>query len=196
MVLTVRDSQTHEAEQHFHSWRQSLEAQVPGIGGPDLDCTRQYIPRSKLEEYLGGRRLNHLLDAVLTSEDRHTVDERYVRGHYLQSFATLLCIGYGNLIGLFQQYGSLRDENLPHCRKPYGFPFTTPDAFEAFRKEQWQFCAPKLEYNMSVSFKEDDILPIIRKEKIGEGGSAIVYKIVVDADYNALLPSDQKLPVS
>lgn len=196
MAESILDSQGNEALQHFHNWRQSPQAQMLGIGGPDLENTRPYIPQSNLEKYFGGDRLKNLLDAVLSSKDRHTVDEGFIRRNYLQTFATLLCIGHGNLIHLFAQYKTLRDGKLPHRTKPADFPFTTPDAFEVFRKEQSQFCPPKLEYNMNDRSKEDDILPIIRKEKIGQGGSAVVYKIVVDRDYNALLPSGQALPVS
>ena len=48
---------------------------------------------------------------------------------------------------------------------------------------------------MNERYKEEDILPIITKEKVGEGGSAIVYKVVVDDSYNGLRPRDHGLPV-
>lgn len=48
---------------------------------------------------------------------------------------------------------------------------------------------------MNDRFKEEDILPITRKEKIGEGGSAIIYKIVVDENYNSLRPRGHVIPV-
>lgn len=47
---------------------------------------------------------------------------------------------------------------------------------------------------MNDRFKEEDILPITRKEKIGEGGSAIIYKIVVDENYNSLRPRGHVIP--
>lgn len=75
---------------------------------------------------------------------------------------------------------------MPFRNRPDNFPFTETDIFETFAKAQRQFCAPRLEYEMDEIFNEDDILPIIHKEKIGEGGSAIIYKIQVDENYNSL----------
>lgn len=178
-----------DACQAFHIWRKSTEAQLPGLGGPACETIRKFIPRSNLEKYFErGHQLKNLLDAVLDSDKRTAVDVAYVRHHYLQTFATLLCIGRGHLIYHFQQHRSLRDQKLPYRTRPDRFPFTTPDMFEAFRSEQWQFCASKLEYAMTDRFNEEDILPIILKEKIGEGGSAIINKIVLEDSYNSLRP--------
>lgn len=182
-------AQHNESSQAFHKWRNSAEAQLSGIGGLDLETIRMFIPRSNLEKYFEKpRRLEDLLDGVLSSDQRPAVDVNYIRNNYLQSFATLLCIGKGSLIHHFRQHPSLRDCNMPYHTRPDEFPFLTPDIFEEFKNAQWQFCASKLEYSMNVRFKEDCILPIILKEKIGEGGSAIIYKIVVDESYNSLLP--------
>lgn len=189
-------AQHDDTVQAFHKWRCSSEAQLPGTGGPNLDTECSFIPRSKLEEFFKKHhQIENLLDAVLNSRDRPAVDPSYVQEHYLQSFATLLCIGEGNMIHYFQQYSSLRDQKLPYRTRPDEFPVTTPDKFEDFKNAQWQFCAPKLEYGMSNRFKEEDILPIIRKEQIGEGGSAIIYKIVVDESYNWLRPRGHIIPV-
>lgn len=180
----------------FHTWRRSAEAQLPGIGGPDLESVCLFVPQSNLEDYFDSHHhLENLLDAVLDSRERPDVEPNYVRDHYLQTFATLLCIGEGRLIHHFQQYNSLQDQKLPYRTRPDDFPFTTPDKFEDFKNAQWQFCASKLEYGMKGRFKEEDILPIIRKEKIGEGGSAIIYKIVVDENYNFLYPHGHVIPV-
>lgn len=184
---------TSDACQLFHTWRKSTEAQLPGLGGPACETIRKFIPRLNLENYFDrGHQLKKLLHTVLNSEQRTAVDVGYVRRSYLQTFATLLCIGRGDLIYYFQQHQSLRDEKMPYrtSTPPDSFPFTTPDIFEPFKSEQWQFCTSKLEYAMTTRFHEEDILPIIRKDRIGEGGSAIIYKIVLDKYYNSLLPSD------
>ena len=75
---------------------------------------------------------------------------------------------------------------MPFPTRPVDFPVTSPDIFKEFQDAQGQFCALNLEYGMNGRFKKDDIVPIIHKEKIGEGGSAIIYKIVVDQNYNSL----------
>lgn len=194
--MVEASAQHKDTLQAFHKWRRSSEAQLPGIGGSGFETVCKFVPRSKLEEYFGKPyQLENLLDAVLDGNDRSAVDPNYIRSHYLQSFAILLCIGEGRMIQHFQQQSSLRDQKLPHRTKPDDFPFTSPDKFEEFKHEQWQFCASSLEYGMSHRFKEEDILPIIRKEKIGEGGSAIIYKIVVDESYNSLRPRGHVIPV-
>lgn len=168
---------------------------MPGIGGPDFETTCRFIPRSNLANYFKRpHQVENLLDAVLKPDERPAVEANYVREHYLQSFATLLCISEGAMIHHFQQYKSLRDQKLPYRTRPDDFPITTPDKFEEFKDAQWQFCASNLEYNMNDRFKEEDILPITRKEKIGEGGSAIIYKIVVDENYNSLRPRGHVIP--
>ena len=185
-----------DALQAFHTWRHSSEAQLLGIGGPDLELSCPFIPRTNLENYFNQpHQLEGLLDAVLNSQQRPAVDANYVRDHYLQSFATLLCIGQGAWIHHFQQYHSLRDQKLPHRTRPDEFPVAHPDIFGEFKDAQWQFCVSTLAYNMNDRYREEDILPIITKEKIGEGGSAIVYKVVVDDSYNGLRTRDQGITV-
>lgn len=189
-------AQHDDAQQAFHKWRLSSEARLPGIRGPDFETTCFFIPRSNLKDYFERpRRVENLLDAVLNDHERPAVDANYVRDHYLQSFATLLCIGEGRMIHHFQQHKALRDQKLPYRTRPDEFPTTTPDKFEDFKEAQWQFCASDLEYGMNDRFKEEEILPLILKEKIGEGGSAIIYKIVVDEGYNSLRPHGHILPV-
>lgn len=188
-------AQHDDTVQAFHTWRSSPEAQSPGIRGPSLDLECQYIPKSKVEGYFDRPgAVDHLLDTVLDSRHRSSVTRDYVRDHYLRTFAILLCIGQGGSIYYFQQHSSLRDDKLPFRNRPSDFPVLQPDIFEDFKNAQWQFCASKLEYDMSDRFKEEDILPITRKEKIGEGGSAIVYKIVIDEEYNSLRPRSNIRP--
>jgi serine/threonine protein kinase len=189
-------TQTNETLQAFHQWRLSSEAHLSGFGGPTFGTRQSFIPRSHLEEYFGrSRRLENLLDVVLDASKRPEIAPNLVRLHYLRCFATLLCIGEGSLISLFYQHQSLRDEKLPFRARPDEFPTTSPDKFKAFQDAQWQFCALNLEYGMDDRFKADDIVPIIHMEKIGEGGSAIIYKIVVDQNYNSLRPPSHAIAV-
>lgn len=184
-------AQHHDAIQAFHKWRQS-EAQTSGLRGPNLD-TASFIPQIKLEAYLDTYLyLENLLSAVLDSSDRPAVAAGYVREHYLRSFATLLCIGEGRLIYHFQQYRSLRDDKMPFYTKPEDFPHTDdPAVFQNYQDAQWQFCAISLQYDMKDRLRDRDTLPITSKEKVGEGGSAVVHRIVVEESYNALRPPFQ-----
>jgi hypothetical protein len=182
-------AQTDETVQAFHKWKRSSEAHFSGFGGPSFETKQSFIPRSHLKEYFDRpRRLENLLDVVLDASKRTEIDPNLVGLHYLRCFATLLCIGEGSMISHFYQHESLRDEKLPFPDRPVDFPVTMPDKFKAFQDAQGQFCALQLEYGMNGRFKEDGIVPVIHKEKIGEGGSAIIYKILVHQDYNSLRP--------
>lgn len=189
-------AQTDETVQAFHQWRRSSDAHLSGFGGPTFETRKSFIPRSHLEEYFNRPcRLENLLDVVLDASKRPEIAPNLVRLHYSRCFATLLCIGEGSMISHFYQHESLRDEKLPFRARPDEFPTTSPDKFKEFQDAQWQFCALNLEYGMNGRFKPDDIVPIIHKEKIGEGGSAIVYKIVVDQDYHSLRPPSHAIAV-
>ena len=37
-------------------------------------------------------------------------------------------------------------------------------------------------------YEDGDILPIIQTQEIGKGGSATIYKILIEEEYNSLLP--------
>ncbi|KAI4224143.1 MAG: hypothetical protein LQ349_007288, partial [Xanthoria aureola] len=162
---------------------------TPGLGGKDLDPTF-FVPQSRLETYLRSHdRVENLLDAVLDPEGRHSVAARYIRDNYLRTFAILLYIGEGPWISTFQQYRSLRDDKLPYDTEPADFPKThNSDLFTKFKAAQWQFCAMALQYDMKDRFSPEVILPIRSKTEIGSGGSAIIFKIVVDEAYNSLHP--------
>ena len=179
--------QNNDSLQAFHKWRKSAE--TPGLGGKDLDETF-FIPQSKLENYLRSPdRVENLLDAVLNPEERPSVAAGYIRNNYLRTFAILLCIGQGHWISTFQQYRSLGDAKLPYDTEPADFPKTfTSDLFTNFKAAQWQFCAMALQYDMKDRFNPEVILPIRSKTEIGSGGSAVIFKIVVDEAYNSLHP--------
>ena len=180
--------QYSDSLQAFHKWRESAKTQ--GLGGRDLDLTF-FIPQSKVEEYLRAPcRVETLLDAVLNLEERPSVAAGYIRNNYLRTFAILLCIDQGHWISHFRQYRSLLDDKLPYDTEPADFPKTfNADLFTNFKAAQWQFCAMAFQYDMKDRFNPEVILPIRSKTEIGKGGSAIIFKIVVDEAYNSLHPN-------
>ena len=185
--MDVSSRQHGDAVQAFLKWKDSPEAKLSGIGGPLFEAEFTFIPQSNLKKYFEeSLRWANLLDDVLDNKQRQAVNANYLRHNYARSFAILLSIGQGSLIHHFQQHDSLRDQKLPHDARPADFPKMSPDRFEEFKNAQWQFCALKLEDGMSSHLKEENIVPIIRRETIGKGGSAIVYKIVVEEEYNLL----------
>ncbi|KAL8831869.1 MAG: hypothetical protein Q9191_000621 [Dirinaria sp. TL-2023a] len=181
----------HDSEiQAFLRWHSTTRR--PGIGGSNHATPYHFIPFSAVKEYLGAnQRVERLLAALFVKN----VDAQYVREHYLRPLAILLLIGQGPMIQVFVRYLSLMDHRLPFRTRPEDFPRSSDsNLFDRFHSEQWQFCAADLEYNMDLNLHKEEILPITHKEEIGWGGNAKVFKIVVDKEYNKLVPHHWQMP--
>ena len=48
------------------------------------------------------------------------------------------------------------------------------------------------EYNMNCRFEKERFLPLIRKERLALEGSSILSKIVVEDEYNHLVPTEDR----
>ena len=177
--------------QDFFKWIKSPDTFRIGCGGVVNEEQRKYIPLEKLKERLTPLRVEGLLAALFENEERSAPNVDFVISHYLRPFAILLCIGQGSMIYQFVKYESLADARLPFSREPSKFPSSTQcDIWAAFRQEQWMFCAQTLRFNTSFHIEPDCVLPILHKEQIDEGGSSITYKIIVDRDYDELVPRE------
>ena len=197
MPKSLRDPQSGSQPDHdtyvqdFLKWSESPDTFRKGYGGFENEEERKYIPLEKLRERLTHRRVKGLLAALFDNEERLAPDVGVIISHYLRPFAILLGIGEGHMIYQFVRHKSLEDDRLPLLQKPSEFPSSTRrDVWAAFRQEQWAFCALTLEYSMGLQIGPDEILPINHKEKIAEGGSSITYKIIVDRDYDKLVPPE------
>ena len=150
-----------------------------------------------LQDYLTTDRIKTLLKELFDDTSQWQPNADRVRSYYLRPFAILLSIRCGSMIRHFVDHPELQDKPLPFSTEPEDFPKTsTQNLFEAFYKEQWQFCAVPLEWDMNNELANDYILPITAKEEIGNGGSGILYKITVDEEYNRLKPAGPKDRVS
>ena len=196
-IMSQTQPEEDEEIQAFRKWISSSITRRPGIGGSSHVTSYEFIPLSAVQEYLG---TNHRVDDLLTSlfgkEANRVIDAEVVREHYLRPFAILLVIGEGRMIKHFVQYRSLQDHRLPYRSRPDDFPISKDAGFfDQFYEQQWQFCAADLEYNMNLRLHKEEILPIIAKEEIGDGGNAVIFKIVIDEEYNKLVPQRWKMPV-
>ena len=134
------------------------------------------------------RRVKGLVDAAT----RHSGNPHYdsVVRHCPRVFCILVNIGQQQFIPDFVSKNDLHDDNLPFGPRAFSaFPRlkggTTFE--EQFAEEQWRFCVEKLSYDFDpVDLHGHEILPIKHVKDIAEGASAIVRKIVVHADYDAL----------
>lgn len=181
----------HDPEiQDVLSWKDSPSTWRLGSGGVDNELDRRFIPRSILEaKFKAPLKVEALLHALFGTSNDPLPDADYIRNRYLRPFVILLFVGQGQMIYHFVEHESLQDRHLPFRALPQGFPSsTTCNLWEIFEREQWGFCAMGLEYNMSYHLGTDDILPIVHKERLGEGGSAVTHRITVHPDYDSLDP--------
>ena len=197
MFQSLRDSQSGSQPDHdpyiqdFLKWSESPHTFRIGCGGFENEEKRKYIPLKELRERLNRRSVEDLLGALFDNGERLAPDVDVIISHYLRPFAILLGIGEGRMIYQFVHHKTLEDDRLPLLQKPSEFPSSTRgDIWAAFRQEQWAFCALTLEYSMGLRIGPDEILPINHKEKIAEGGSSVTYKILVDRDYDKLVPPE------
>lgn len=185
MVKTQPDDDTNI--QDVLTWAKG--ARQLGIGDAGLEIDRPFIPEPDIEAYFEDiQRIQKLL-AALFPNGAPQVHPETIRKKYTKVFLTLLLTGHGQFIKLFVRYDSLCDRYLPFRFQPAHFPQSTTDAdfFTSFYRQQWEFCAPSFQYRVDVQFDDKDlILPIISKEKLGGGGSAIIHKIKVHPAYNML----------
>jgi len=182
--------ENYAAIQDFLHWKCDLEIHKDGCGGSKNTVGIKYISQAALVKKLTRERIETLLNELFRDTEHPAPDADFVIRHYLRPFAILLSAGSGRMISHFVEHLSLRDHLLPFTVESKDFPKSTRgDLYKVFCKEQWQFCPVQLEYNMSYRLESNYILPIVQKEKIGDGGSAEVYKIVVDEEYNSLKPS-------
>ena len=173
-------------QDHF-TW--AKKARVQGIGNTTgLVIDRQFIPDPEIEAYFDSVRPIKNLVAALFPDDAIQVDLEAIRKKYARVFLILLSIGKGSFITSFLCCDSLSDQYLPFRVQPDRFPASTADAnfFASFYRIQWEFCARIFEPAIHQQFDDDLILPIIYKEKLGGGGSAVVHKIKLHPAYNKL----------
>ena len=160
--------------------------------GTHQQCT--FIAKTDVVKYFSGtrdgdvRRVKGLVDAAT----QHSGNPHYdsVVRHCPRVFAILANIGQQQYIPDFVSKHDLHDNKLPFGREAFSaFPRLEGGATfkERFEEEQWRFCVERLSYDFdSVDFHGHEILPIKHVNNIAEGASAIVRKIVVHEDYDAL----------
>jgi hypothetical protein len=181
------------AIQHFLDFVN--EKSVKGTHGPSPTVNRPFMPLLRLQTYLeeqDRRRTRAILQALFPTDDL-PIEPEEIAQRCPKVFAILLCIGKGQFIGHFARYSNLRDNKLPFEARPSHFPTTSEEGqfWESFYKRQWQFCPHMFQYDIDAELEKECILPIIHKERLAEGGSAVAYKIKLHSMYDQLIPSER-----
>ena len=189
--MVTQQPDDHPCIQDHFTWVN--RARLQGIGNTTgLVIDRNFIPDPDIEAYFDSVRPIKNLVAALFPDVATQVDLEAIRKKYAKVFLILLQIGKGSFITSFLRYDSLSDQYLPFRIRPDLFPASTADVkfFESFYEHQWEFCARRFEPEIHQQFDDHLILPIIKKEKLGGGGSAVVHKIKIHAAYNKLTRVD------
>ena len=155
---------------------------------------RYFVPQTRLQSYLSPKRVERLLDVLFPGQDViERPPSRQIIDRYLRVFSILLCIGHGAFIKHFIRFESLQDTKLPFGSPPSSFPRSADhNLFEPFQQRQWEFCCPTFIYDMRSHYESERILPITRRENIASGGSAIIYRICIEEEYNDIYPPKWK----
>ena len=174
--------------QDFLDWCRSSDTVRKGYRGSQNSAEAEYIPAGSVHDYFEkDDRLRATLKATHPNDD--PPDAELIQNHYIRTFAILLDIGQGHMISQFlEKSTSFKDQRLPFDRHPDGFPQSTGcDLLGLFWRKQWKYCPVDMIRSMSNSMDEHSILPFcIDGDRVDSGGSANVYMINVDPDYNHL----------
>ncbi|KUJ17135.1 kinase-like protein [Mollisia scopiformis] len=194
MSLQQRDSLYYELEQpddnrYLQNFHQYLRESLIRTDNPVTTRKEEFVPFEQIEEHLGDEgRLIDILSAVFPEEEPLPVDDEVVQNQYLKTLCILLSIGGAGYIRHFVEHDGLADVRLPHTSKPQNFPISPSrlNLWDLFYEKQWVFCAAEMSYKINNSLEPHRILPIVEREVLGRGGSAVVSKIVLHKSFNKL----------
>ncbi|KAL9043640.1 MAG: hypothetical protein Q9214_003179 [Letrouitia sp. 1 TL-2023] len=186
--MVLRQPNGHPALSGFHDFIRSQKTLSKGCRGMCGDLSVPFIPEKKLDAYFE-QHLTEILKAVYPDKDPGNLpNPTVIRHSFVKTFGILLCIECGHDIEYFMRYDhALADSQLPLDSQPQKWPqFHAQDVFKRFKEMQWLFCAANFGLDTDIEYDKERILPIIAKEQLGEGGSAIAHKVELEDGYNQL----------
>ena len=197
MALQQPDSQYYDLEQSdderpLQTFHRFLKGCFIHTANPVTREQEKFVPFELIETYFSEE--YHLLDvlsAVFPNEDPLPVEDSVVQDSYLKTLCILLSIGGARYIRHFVEHDGLSDVRLPHSSKPRNFPISPsrPELWSDFYETQWMFCAAEMHYKVNNSLEPKLILPIVERTVLGQGGSAVISKIVLHKWFNKLRDS-------
>lgn len=173
----------HSGIQDFHQWM--TDSVVEGVQGAGK---ASFLPISALIARFETRYLGKLKKWVYGSSSSNFHVKSIRDQGYCKVFCILLEIGKGEYIDYFLQHPSLCDSKLPFAPEslPPKFPVQAddPNFFAKFCDKQWLLCAPEFRNTLKSSYRKEEVLPIIEKTYITQGGSAQIYRIKLHEAYD------------
>lgn len=158
---------------------------------PNETALQDFIPISEVQAFFHSPGKTSELLKVLFDEEESRPRSQTVRNYYILVFCILIAIGRGRQIQHFLRHDHLQDSKLPFFQKPEHFGHDSTcspdDFFEDFERMQWRFCVPVLDRERTFrDFDHRTIMPFLKKQRIGGGGSATVYQVEVHRDHDRL----------
>lgn len=152
-----------------------------------------FISEKDVQEFFGRRhqdRTRNILEH-LSPHKAQQVNLDRLHKKYSKALAILILIGQGKYFFEYSSSPDLVDDKLPFDGddEPRSFPRADTGSFyEAFQREQWQFCALRVEPGY-WSWKEDDprLIPVTSMQEIAHGTAGKLFKVKIHRDYNGIL---------
>ncbi|KAL9623447.1 MAG: hypothetical protein Q9160_002340 [Pyrenula sp. 1 TL-2023] len=174
--LDIVDNTLHQRLQDFYEWLEKNKTKA--VSSESDSAERFFLSRKLLKEYFGNEnRTKQIYQAVCGSP--LVIDFDDFLNDWVCVFALLLSLGHGNAIPHFIS-NHLYDSKHPFQERPSQFPFSPLDDefWSMYQKAQWLFFPLELKKNHHRQrVPEARVLPIIKKESIGRGGSSKIYRI-------------------
>ena len=162
--------------------------------------TRPFMPIDQIQAYFSRNKELELRSIIKELSFQTDLYPKDILRRYTAVFCTLLHCGHGEYIELLRHKPSLSDSYLPFSVKnpPPGFPHGPEEKslLAKFCREQWRFCAAVMEDSDSDKhYEEEQVLPIVYRERLAGGATANLWKIELHPTYNKIDPEAMS-PVS
>lgn len=188
----IQNPESHPVVQEFLSTLSKPEFRCLGIRADTMEATHGYISLAAIQEAVRKPgMLESLVESVIPrglAQDDITA----IRSQYLRVFCILLRCRCGSEIQAFIHNINLCDGALPFemesdfASLSEQLQVASSALFRIFYHQRWEFCPEVLRYGMDVGLDKNVIIPVSKINKISNTGTAEIYKIVIDEEYNEL----------
>jgi hypothetical protein len=148
-----------------------------------------FIPTAQLVAYFQETLRGILIELFPDLDGRPSEHEILNGDHcYTRIFAILLLIDQPSLIVEFLDKPNLSDHSGPFYGDSPPPEFPKGSNWEEFKKQQWQFFAHSFNRHRHNLMIDSNVpLPFVAVSSISSGGSAYIYKVTIEQDYNAMV---------
>jgi hypothetical protein len=154
-------------------------------------CDKEYIRVKELLKWMvtgSPKKVDVLLWSCKSPGENFSYDSKRILQddtRCLLIFSILLELGEGNLIHALLKH-DYTDRKLPldlaQLERNSTFK-QNPGLSKRFNDTQWKYCPVRFELTGERDLTQDHIVPIFCKQRINEGGTAVIYEILVQEEF-------------